>query len=122
MEISYIHAQAYPMGELKHGPLALVDKHMPVIALVPKDKLLEKSMSNLQEIAARQGALVVFTEKGTGIVNSAEMVVIEIPAVGELLAPIAFTILLQLLAYHVALRKGTDVDQPRNLAKSVTVE
>jgi len=122
MEISYIHAQAYPMGELKHGPLALVDRHMPVIALVPNDHLLEKSRSNLQEICARQGALVVFTEMGTGLVSNEEMLVIEIMPSGELLSPIAFTVLLQLLSYHVAVGKGTDVDQPRNLAKSVTVE
>lgn len=122
MEISYIHAQAYPMGELKHGPLALVDKHMPVVALVPNDHLLEKSCSNLQEICARQGALVVFTETGTPLPSDHPMEVIAIAPPGALLSPIAFTVLLQLLAYHVAIRKGTDVDQPRNLAKSVTVE
>lgn len=121
-EISYIHAEAYPAGELKHGPLALVDKHMPVVALAPQGPLLEKLFSNLQEVRARQGELIVFTEKGTGLVSEKDMTVIEIPAVGELLAPFAFTVLLQLLAYHVAVLKGTDVDQPRNLAKSVTVE
>lgn len=121
-EISYIHAEAYPAGELKHGPLALVDKHMPVIALVPQNGLLDKMMSNLQEVKARQGELIVFTERGTGLTSDKEMMVIEIPSVGELLSPIAFTVLLQLLAYHVAVMKGTDVDQPRNLAKSVTVE
>lgn len=121
-EISYIHAEAYPAGELKHGPLALVDKHMPVVALAPQNALLDKLMSNLQEVRARQGELIVFTERGTELSSSKEMTVIEIPPVGELLSPIAFTVLLQLLAYHVAVMKGTDVDQPRNLAKSVTVE
>lgn len=121
-EISYIHAQAHPAGELKHGPLALVDKNMPVVALAAHDHLLDKLVSNLQEVRARQGELIVFAERGTGLVNSKEMTVIEIPTVGELTAPIAFTVLLQLLAYHVAVLKGTDVDQPRNLAKSVTVE
>ncbi len=121
-EISYIHAEAYPAGELKHGPLALVDKHMPVVALVANDHLLDKMLSNLQEVCARQGSLIVFAEQGCGLVSNEAMTVIEIPAVGELLAPIVFTVLLQLLAYHVAVIKGTDVDQPRNLAKSVTVE
>lgn len=122
MEISYIHSSAYPAGELKHGPLALVDKHMPVVALVPQDPLLDKLISNLQEVRARQGDLIVFAEMGSSLTSSKEMTVIEIPPVGELLAPFAFTVLLQLLAYHVAVLKGTDVDQPRNLAKSVTVE
>lgn len=121
-EISYIHATAHPAGELKHGPLALVDKYMPVVALAAHDHLLDKLVSNLQEVRARQGELIVFAERGTGLVNSKEMTVIEIPQVGELTAPLAFTVLLQLLAYHVAVLKGTDVDQPRNLAKSVTVE
>jgi glutamine---fructose-6-phosphate transaminase (isomerizing) len=121
-EISYIHAEAYPAGELKHGPLALVDKHMPVVAIAPHNVLLDKLMSNLQEVRARQGELIVFTEHGTGLTSSKDMTVIEIPPVGELLSPITFTVLLQLLAYHVAVMKGTDVDQPRNLAKSVTVE
>lgn len=121
-EISYIHAEAYPAGELKHGPLALVDKHMPVVAIVGNDHLLDKMVSNLQEIRARQGELVVFAERGCGLTSSKDMMVIEIPDVGELLGPIAFSVLLQLLAYHVAVLKGTDVDQPRNLAKSVTVE
>lgn len=121
-EISYIHAEAYPAGELKHGPLALVDKHMPVVALAPHNHLLDKLVSNLQEIRARQGELIVLAERGTGLSSSKDMTVIEIPPSGELLAPMAFTVLLQLLAYHVAVLKGTDVDQPRNLAKSVTVE
>lgn len=121
-EISYIHAEAYPAGELKHGPLALVDKHMPVIALVAKDHLVEKLQSNLQEVAARQGQLIVFAETGTGLTSNEDMTVIDVPTVNSCLSPMAFTVLLQLLSYHVAVLKGTDVDQPRNLAKSVTVE
>lgn len=121
-EISYIHAEAYPAGELKHGPLALVDKNMPVIALVAKDHLTEKLHSNLQEVAARQGKLIVFAEKGTGLCQNEDMTVIEMPETNAFLSPMAFTVLLQLLSYHVAVLKGTDVDQPRNLAKSVTVE
>lgn len=121
-EISYIHSEAYPAGELKHGPLALVDKNMPVVVLAPNNGLIDKLVSNIQEVRARQGDLIVFTERGTGLVGSKDMQVIEIPEGGDLLTPIAFTVLLQLLAYHVAVLKGTDVDQPRNLAKSVTVE
>ncbi|MBS0286462.1 MAG: glutamine--fructose-6-phosphate transaminase (isomerizing) [Proteobacteria bacterium] len=121
-EISYIHAEAYPAGELKHGPLALVDKNMPVVALAANDHVIEKLISNLQEVRARQGELIVFAERGVDLHSNKEITVIEIPFVGSLLAPVAFTILLQLLAYHVAVLKGTDVDQPRNLAKSVTVE
>jgi glucosamine--fructose-6-phosphate aminotransferase (isomerizing) len=119
-EISYIHAEGYPAGELKHGPLALVDHNMPVIAIAPNNHLLEKLKSNLQEVRARGGELYVFTDivktKDSGIH------IIEMPTVDPILAPIIYTIPLQLLAYHVAVMKGTDVDQPRNLAKSVTVE
>jgi len=122
-EISYIHAEAYPAGELKHGPLALVDENMPVVAVAPNDHLLEKLSSNLEEVRARGGRLYVFAgadvaahiPKGTG-----QLLVLK--ASGELVTPIAFTVPLQLLAYHVAVLYGTDVDQPRNLAKSVTVE
>ena len=121
-EISYIHAEAYPAGELKHGPLALVDKQMPVIAVAPNDRLLEKLQSNLEEVRARGGELFVFCEKGTGFKNDEHTHVIEMPSVPEIIAPLIYTIPLQLLAYHVAVIKGTDVDQPRNLAKSVTVE
>lgn len=121
-EISYIHAEAYPGGELKHGPLALVDKHMPVVALAPHNHLLEKLSSNLQEIKARQGQLIVFADQRTGLQSDKEMTVIELPPMSEIVSPIAFSVVLQLLAYHVAVMKGTDVDQPRNLAKSVTVE
>ena len=121
-EISYIHAEAYPAGELKHGPLALVDDDMPVIAVAPNDDLLEKLKSNLQEVQARGGQLYVFADKNAGFENSQGVTVINLPHVPDILTPIAYTIPLQLLSYHVALLKGTDVDQPRNLAKSVTVE
>lgn len=122
-EISYIHAEGYPAGELKHGPLALVDKNMPVIAIAPNNELLEKIKSNLHEVRARGGVLYVFTDKTTGVIeNAAGLHVIEMPVVDPIIAPIVYTIPMQLLAYHVAVLKGTDVDQPRNLAKSVTVE
>lgn len=120
-EISYIHAEGYPAGELKHGPLALVDKDMPVIAIAPNDELLDKLKSNLQEVSARGGQLVVFVDDSqTWEANGARL--IPVPACGHWIAPIVYTIPLQLLAYYVAVAKGTDVDQPRNLAKSVTVE
>lgn len=119
-EISYIHAEGYPAGELKHGPLALVDKNMPVIVVAPNDELLEKLKSNLQEVRARGGELFVFTD--TDQAQDSGMHIIKMPPVDPILAPIIYTIPLQLLAYHVAVLKGTDVDQPRNLAKSVTVE
>ena len=122
-EISYIHAEAYPAGELKHGPLALVDQHMPVIAVAPNDRLLEKLKSNLQEVRARGGEMIVFADASVArSVAEGEGTVIELPACGEFVAPMVFTVPLQLLAYHVAVLRGTDVDQPRNLAKSVTVE
>lgn len=121
-EISYIHAEAYPAGELKHGPLALVDEHMPVVVVAPSDGLLEKIKSNIEEVRARGGELIIFTDKNSGIVSAPNVHVIEMPVVDELLAPIAYTIPLQLLAYYVAVARGTDVDMPRNLAKSVTVE
>ncbi len=121
-EISYIHAEAYPAGELKHGPLALVDKNMPVIAVAPKDELLEKLQSNLSEVQARGGELIIFAEKDANLNTGSDATVITMPEVHPYLAPILYTIPLQLLAYHVAVIKGTDVDQPRNLAKSVTVE
>jgi glucosamine--fructose-6-phosphate aminotransferase (isomerizing) len=122
-EISYIHAEGYPAGELKHGPLALVDKNMPVIAIAPNDELLEKIKSNLHEVRARGGELFIFTDNTTGVnENSAQIHTVEMPLIDPVLAPIVYTIPLQLLAYHVAILKGTDVDQPRNLAKSVTVE
>ncbi|WP_131782535.1 glutamine--fructose-6-phosphate transaminase (isomerizing) [Legionella gresilensis] len=120
-EISYIHAEAYPAGELKHGPLALVDNAMPVIAIAPNDELLDKLKSNLHEVSARGGQLIVFVDDSQAWQpNGAQL--IPVPTCGHWIAPIIYTIPLQLLAYHVAVAKGTDVDQPRNLAKSVTVE
>jgi len=123
-EISYIHAEAYPAGELKHGPLALVDKDMPVIAVAPNDHLLEKLKSNLQEVRARGGELYVFTDQGAPLSAAAAdgVHVLALPEHYGLLSPILHVLPLQLLAYHAALIKGTDVDKPRNLAKSVTVE
>lgn len=121
-EISYIHAEGYPAGELKHGPLALVDDDMPVVAVAPNDDLLEKLQSNLQEVRARGGELIVFAAHNSGFKPEAGVTVISLPDVDPLLAPIIYVVPLQLLAYHVAVLKGTDVDQPRNLAKSVTVE
>ncbi len=121
-EISYIHAESYPAGELKHGPLALVDADMPVVAVAPNDELLEKLKSNLEEVRARGGELFVFADSKAGFKNEPGVTVIPIPHVPDIIAPIIYTIPLQLLSYHVAVLKGTDVDQPRNLAKSVTVE
>ncbi len=122
-EISYIHAEGYPAGELKHGPLALVDKNMPVIAIAPKDDLIDKIKSNLHEVRARGGELFIFTDDANLLDESSPTThVIEMPSIAPVLAPIIYTVPLQLLAYHVAILKGTDVDQPRNLAKSVTVE
>ena len=121
-EITYIHAEGYPAGELKHGPLALVDEDMPVVAIAPGNELLEKVRSNLQEVRARGGRLYVFADAGAGFQSTDDISVIELPTIHETLAPILYTIPLQLLAYHVAVLRGTDVDQPRNLAKSVTVE
>lgn len=121
-EISYIHAEAYPAGELKHGPLALVDADMPVVTVAPNNELLEKLKSNLQEVRARGGELVVFAEAGSGLGDGPGTRVVSMPPIHDCLAPILYTVPLQLLSYHVAVLKGTDVDQPRNLAKSVTVE
>ncbi|MEE1887539.1 glutamine--fructose-6-phosphate transaminase (isomerizing) [Pseudomonas carassii] len=121
-EISYIHAEAYPAGELKHGPLALVDSDMPVVTVAPNNELLEKLKSNLQEVRARGGELVVFADEQAGMSNGEGTHVINVPHINDALAPILYTIPLQLLSYYVAVLKGTDVDQPRNLAKSVTVE
>lgn len=121
-EISYIHAEAYAAGELKHGPLALVDAGMPVIAVAPNNQLLEKLVSNLEEVRSRGGQLYVFADADARIKPSQDVRVLEIAPVAAAVAPIIFTVPLQLLAYHTAVLKGTDVDQPRNLAKSVTVE
>jgi glucosamine--fructose-6-phosphate aminotransferase (isomerizing) len=121
-EISYIHAEAYAAGELKHGPLALVDKDMPVVVLAPNDHLLTKLKSNIQEVHTRGGELIVITPKSSHIQPDQNIHVLEVPEIPNTLAPLTYVIPLQLLAYHVAVMKGTDVDQPRNLAKSVTVE
>jgi glucosamine--fructose-6-phosphate aminotransferase (isomerizing) len=121
-EISYIHAEAYPAGELKHGPLALVDASMPVIAVAPNNALLEKLKSNLQEVRARGGELIVFADAKVGMISSPGVTVLPVAPTEDSISPIIFSIPLQLLAYHVAVLKGTDIDQPRNLAKSVTVE
>ena len=133
-EISYVHAEAYPAGELKHGPLALVDEEMPVVVVAPNDQLLEKLKSNMEEVRARGGRLYVFSDPETDFEPQEGVEIIRVTrsdgareggqscAVDSVIAPILYTIPLQLLAYHVALIKGTDVDKPRNLAKSVTVE
>ena len=121
-ELSYIHAEAYPAGELKHGPLALVDETMPVVAVAPNDELVEKLRSNLSEVKARGGQLIVFADFAVATEASDEITQCVMPETDPLIAPIVFTLPLQLLSYHVAVLRGTDVDQPRNLAKSVTVE
>ena len=122
-EISYIHAEAYPAGELKHGPLALVDDDMPVVTVAPNNELLEKLKSNLQEVRARGGQLYVFADADAEIDAGDGVHIIRMPAHATAFqAPVVYTIPLQLLAYHAAVLKGTDIDQPRNLAKSVTVE
>ncbi|GAB2991708.1 glutamine--fructose-6-phosphate transaminase (isomerizing) [Psychrosphaera aestuarii] len=121
-EISYIHAEAYAAGELKHGPLALIDAEMPIIVVAPNNELLEKLKSNVEEVRARGGILYVFADKDAKFKSDETMRVLEVPHVDELIAPIVYTLPLQLLSYYVAIIKGTDVDQPRNLAKSVTVE
>jgi glucosamine--fructose-6-phosphate aminotransferase (isomerizing) len=122
-EISYIHAEGYAAGELKHGPIALIDEATPVVMTAPHDHLFEKSLSNLQEVAARRGrVLLVSDAQGLKAAGDAPWAKLEIPACERIIQPIVAVIPLQLLAYHVAVEKGTDVDQPRNLAKSVTVE
>lgn len=122
-EISYIHAEAYASGELKHGPIALIDQHVPVVVLAPRDKLFDKTVSNMQEVMARGGKVVLITDAaGAASAGSDAWKVIQMPEVDDLLAPILYALPAQLLAYHTAVAKGTDVDQPRNLAKSVTVE
>jgi glutamine---fructose-6-phosphate transaminase (isomerizing) len=121
-EISYIHAEAYPAGELKHGPLALVDEDMPVIAVAPNNELLEKLKSNLEEVRARGGKLYIIADSRVQVSQQAAIRVLEVAPVEDPIAPIVYTVPLQLFAYHVAVLRGADVDQPRNLAKSVTVE
>ena len=123
-EISYIHAEGYAAGEMKHGPIALIDDNVPVIALAPSGPLFEKTVSNMQEVQARGGKVVLISD-AEGLAAAADdrlLATIEMPKVHPLIAPLVYAIPVQLLAYHVAVAKGTDVDQPRNLAKSVTVE
>jgi glucosamine--fructose-6-phosphate aminotransferase (isomerizing) len=122
-EISYIHAEGYAAGEMKHGPIALIDENMPIIVIAPSDELFDKTASNMQEVMAR-GGKVIFLSDAEGIAKLGDIAAatVELPAVDPFVAPILYTIPVQLLAYHVAVLKGTDVDQPRNLAKSVTVE
>jgi len=121
-EISYIHAEGYPAGELKHGPLALVDRNLPVVAVMPANPMAGKMFSNLKEVAARDGRIVLLTTEGSDEAGDIAEAVIPMPPMSEWQEPIAYIVPLQLLSYHVAVNKGTDVDQPRNLAKSVTVE
>ena len=121
-EISYIHCEGYPAGELKHGPLALVDSEMPVVAVAPNDHLLEKLKSNIEEVRTRGGRLYILAEETAAIAPGEGISVLQMPRCPEIVAPIAYCVPLQLLSYHVAVMRGTDVDQPRNLAKSVTVE
>jgi glucosamine--fructose-6-phosphate aminotransferase (isomerizing) len=122
-EISYIHAEGYAAGEMKHGPIALIDDNVPVIVIAPSGPLFEKTVSNMQEVRARGGKIVLISD-ATGIAEAGDgcMATIEMPQVHPLIAPLVYAVPVQLLAYHVAVLKGTDVDQPRNLAKSVTVE
>jgi len=121
-EISYIHAEAYPAGELKHGPLALIDVDMPVVTVAPNNSLLDKLKSNIQEVSARGGQLIVFMDETLQTTEDENVQIIKVPQIDNEVSPIVYTIPLQLLSYYVAILKGTDVDQPRNLAKSVTVE
>jgi glucosamine--fructose-6-phosphate aminotransferase (isomerizing) len=125
-EISYIHAEGYPAGEMKHGPIALIDERMPVVAIAPRDHVFEKMIGNVQEAKARGGSVIAITTEGdqrmSGVLDAANDVILPMPSTTDLLTPIVMTIPLQLLAYHIAVRRGCDVDQPRNLAKSVTVE
>jgi glucosamine--fructose-6-phosphate aminotransferase (isomerizing) len=121
-EISYIHAEGYAAGEMKHGPIALIDAEMPVVVLAPRDRVYEKTISNLEEVRARDGQVIAVVTEGNGEIAEKADAVITIPDLGEYLTAVLATVPLQLLAYHVAVQKGTDVDQPRNLAKSVTVE
>ena len=125
-EISYIHAEGYPAGEMKHGPIALIDDRMPVVAIAPHDHVFEKMIGNMQEVKARSGSVVAVTNRGDdklrSILDPARDFILEVPRTPELLTPIVMVLPLQLLAYDIAVRRGCDVDQPRNLAKSVTVE
>ena len=122
-ELSYIHAEAYAAGELKHGPIALIDEDMPVVVIAPHDRIFEKTVSNMQEVAARGGQIILITDpRGAEEVGMDEAKVIVMPEMPEIITPIVYSLPVQMLAYHTAVYMGTDVDQPRNLAKSVTVE
>ena len=125
-EISYIHAEGYPAGEMKHGPIALIDSNMPVVSIAPNDHVFEKMLGNIQEVKARGGSVIAITTEGhdtlKSVLDPAQDAIISLPRVPEMLSPIVMVLPLQLLAYHIAVRRGCDVDQPRNLAKSVTVE
>jgi glucosamine--fructose-6-phosphate aminotransferase (isomerizing) len=121
-EISYIHAEGYSAGEMKHGPIALIDEEMPVVVIIPHDNVFEKTMSNLKEVESRNGRIIAVTDHRTPELEEVAWEIIEVPATNRFLTPVLTTVPLQLLAYHVAVYRGTDVDQPRNLAKSVTVE
>jgi glucosamine--fructose-6-phosphate aminotransferase (isomerizing) len=121
-ELSYIHAEGYPAGEMKHGPIALIDRHLPIVALMPRDAHREKVLSNLQEAAARDGRILALVEEGDTALDGLAEDVLHLPRVNPWLAPILHVVPLQLLSYHIAVLRGCDVDQPRNLAKSVTVE
>jgi glucosamine--fructose-6-phosphate aminotransferase (isomerizing) len=125
-EISYIHAEGYPAGEMKHGPIALIDERMPIVAIAPDDHVFEKMIGNVQEAKARGGSVIAITSDGdarmAGVLDTQNDVLLQMPRTTQMLTPILMTIPLQLLAYHIAVRRGCDVDQPRNLAKSVTVE
>jgi glucosamine--fructose-6-phosphate aminotransferase (isomerizing) len=122
-ELSYIHAEAYASGELKHGPIALIDPNLPVVVFAPHDRLFEKTVSNMQEVMARHGQVYLITDAaGAGAARDGTKAQLCLPSAGDLAAPILYALPAQLLAYHTAMAKGTDIDQPRNLAKSVTVE
>ncbi len=121
-EISYIHAEGFPAGFMKHGPIALIDESVPVVVLIPNDDLFDKMLSNLREVESRGGKIIAVTDRATDELRSVATEVLELPATNRMLTPVLMTIPLQLLAYHVAAERGTDIDQPRNLAKSVTVE
>jgi glucosamine--fructose-6-phosphate aminotransferase (isomerizing) len=121
-EISYVHAEGYPAGEMKHGPIALIDRELPIVALMPNDHHRDRTLSNLQEAAAREGQIAAFVSAGERGLDHIALKVFELPRTHPALAPILYAVPLQLLAYHVAVLRGCDVDRPRNLAKSVTVE
>src|SRR5208337_2170082 len=121
-EISYIHAEGYSAGEMKHGPIALVDEDMPVVVIIPRDNVFEKTLSNLREVESRNGRIIALTDHHSPELQKIARDIIEVPPTHRMLTPVLMTVPLQLLAYHIAVSRGTDVDQPRNLAKSVTVE